>query len=440
MHGEAGNARVLVVDDEDDIRTAISRTLTASGYHVDAASSLAEAKALDPAGYDVLLVDVRLGADRGIELVEMLRSREPAAATQCLVITGGTVADVPADVAVLTKPFQPSELVEAVRRLSHSAASLAPEGQMASAPGPAPGAAAHDRLAAGRPAPWHVLDIARQLRVRQRRDLADLLHDGPIQELTAAAFELEGIRRAMEAAPVKGLDELAQRVDEAGGSLHCLLDGLWSLPGTESCVAAALERRTAWLLATPLTVDVSEGAVALLATEILVVADIAEMILFGTGSAEVPTRAHAAVRADEDVIFLELQLSPVAHSGSQPDPATARAALDSLAAVMRARAHADLHGRSLRIWMELRRAPGTSPSPLTRRRRHAPPPRPSMTLSTLVSGAATSRRAHPQYCPRFPYTPFHFETAIMRIFHAAVVTKIRHSPDETRPQGRGVSL
>ena len=44
------------------------------------------------------------------------------------------MAELPADVAVLTKPFQPGELVEAVRRLGHSAASLAPEGQLASAP------------------------------------------------------------------------------------------------------------------------------------------------------------------------------------------------------------------------------------------------------------------------------------------------------------------
>ena len=71
------------------MRILIQRVLSADGYQVDVAATLAEARSMDPAGYAAVLVDARLGAERGIDLIDELRSADPAAARRCLVITGG---------------------------------------------------------------------------------------------------------------------------------------------------------------------------------------------------------------------------------------------------------------------------------------------------------------------------------------------------------------
>src|SRR5689334_1777809 len=109
--------RVLVVDDTDEVRMLIRRALAAHGYQVDAAASLAQANALDPAGYDVVLVDAHLGAEMGTDLIEAMLAQDPAAAGRCLVITGGSTAIVPSGVACLPKPFRPADLLHAVRTL-----------------------------------------------------------------------------------------------------------------------------------------------------------------------------------------------------------------------------------------------------------------------------------------------------------------------------------
>ena len=359
MRQRAGCTRVLVVADIDEERTPISRALSADGYQVDAVSSLTAAKSMDPAGYDVVLVEAMLGADRGTELVEMMQSADPAAVTRCLVITGAGPAGLPAKVAALAKPFRMEELVEAVHRLGPSSASPVTERRVAithddSIPRPAPDAAAD----AGPAAVRQLLDIVRGLRVRERTALADLLHDVPIQELAAAALELGMVRGAMGASEGDRFDMLQQRVDAASRSLRCLLDELWSFPYAESSLAKALTRRTAWLLATPLIVNVGENAAGLLTTEISVVANIVELILLGTVSTEVPMRALAAVRADEDLIFLELNLSPAADT-HQPfgDQAPVRAWLDSLSAAIRICADTELSARRLRTRIGLPRQP-----------------------------------------------------------------------------------
>src|ERR1022692_5072800 len=74
--GGPGGQRVLVVDDLDEMRTLIHRALSARGYKVDVAANLAEAREKQPRGYDAVLVDAHLGAERGIDLVEALQSEE----------------------------------------------------------------------------------------------------------------------------------------------------------------------------------------------------------------------------------------------------------------------------------------------------------------------------------------------------------------------------
>ena len=66
--------RILVVDDEPQIRKALSVNLRARGYDVDAAASGEEALSLAAANHpDLVLLDIGLPGIDGIEVVEGLR-------------------------------------------------------------------------------------------------------------------------------------------------------------------------------------------------------------------------------------------------------------------------------------------------------------------------------------------------------------------------------
>ena len=78
--------RVLVVDDEPDIRELLELTLVKMGLGVEAVGSIAEAKdRLKGESYDLCLTDMRLGDGEGLELVRHI---------------GASAADLP--VAVIT--------------------------------------------------------------------------------------------------------------------------------------------------------------------------------------------------------------------------------------------------------------------------------------------------------------------------------------------------
>jgi hypothetical protein len=173
-------------------------------------------------------------------------------------------------------------------------------------------------------------------------------------------LELDEARRAMGTSPGDELEVVAQQVDAAGRSLRSLQEELWPFPRPASGLAGALNRQTAWLLALPLAVDVDvdvgAGAASLSPAEIQVVADVAELILVSVVSAE--ARVLAAVHADEHLIFLQMNMT-LAPGGdlASGGPAAARASLRSLAAAVQARTDLDLHGRRLRVRMEIPRWP-----------------------------------------------------------------------------------
>ncbi len=122
----AASPRALVVDDNDMVRELARRVLTGAGFVVDAVATVAEALQLTPAGYHALVIDVRLGAERGTDLVETLRARDPLLPNRCLLLTGGLGDPMPDDVAVLIKPFSMDDLVAAVRSLRSPAAADQP--------------------------------------------------------------------------------------------------------------------------------------------------------------------------------------------------------------------------------------------------------------------------------------------------------------------------
>ena len=182
--------RVLVIDDAAEMRAVLRRTLATDGYRVDDAAAIAEARELDPYSYQAVIVDVRLGRERGDDFVRELVAAHPDMASRCLLITGGDPGDLPEGIPYLVKPFKPDQLRAAVSSLRGVGEAAQPPAARPEPPTPAgpPGETASAGPGAS------LLALLRMLRARERQDLADRLHDGPVQDLAAALLGLHLLR------------------------------------------------------------------------------------------------------------------------------------------------------------------------------------------------------------------------------------------------------
>ena len=107
---------LAIVDDDDDVRTALARLLRSLGHDVKIFASAEEFEA-EPVTVDCLIADVRLPGLSGLELRERLRNR--ATPTPVVLITGDSdrlVGDIPqaVDTLAVTKPFDDVELLAAI--------------------------------------------------------------------------------------------------------------------------------------------------------------------------------------------------------------------------------------------------------------------------------------------------------------------------------------
>jgi signal transduction histidine kinase len=111
----AGSLRVLFVEDEPALRRLGARLLEGSGHRVRTAGSAEEALALaEVEVFDVLVTDVVMPGQSGVDLARALRAKRP---TLPVVLVSGYTADELRDApreVVLTKPFAADELREAI--------------------------------------------------------------------------------------------------------------------------------------------------------------------------------------------------------------------------------------------------------------------------------------------------------------------------------------
>jgi CheY-like chemotaxis protein len=121
-------ARILVVDDEPDIRTLLRIALErVDGFEVVVVASGAEAiEAFAGGGFDVVLLDVMMPGMDGLETLQHLRAQPGGDGAAVAFLTArAQAADVESyrsvGVAdVLTKPFDPKALVARVRELAEA--------------------------------------------------------------------------------------------------------------------------------------------------------------------------------------------------------------------------------------------------------------------------------------------------------------------------------
>jgi DNA-binding NtrC family response regulator len=111
--------RVLVVDDQADVRTMISIVLRIQHFEVVEAESAASALGLfECAHFDLAIVDMFLQGSSGSVLIAAMRARAPG--LPVVVISGmaalDSLSETPelADVVCLHKPFRPADLMRAI--------------------------------------------------------------------------------------------------------------------------------------------------------------------------------------------------------------------------------------------------------------------------------------------------------------------------------------
>src|SRR5690348_15581676 len=110
---------ILLVDDHEGVRSATAALLSDLGHHVTTAAGGAEVAEMqddDLARIDLVVSDYAMPLVSGAEVVRRLRVDKPH--LPAVIITGYAEADVvngaPEGVVILTKPFTPARLLEAI--------------------------------------------------------------------------------------------------------------------------------------------------------------------------------------------------------------------------------------------------------------------------------------------------------------------------------------
>jgi DNA-binding response OmpR family regulator len=117
---------VLVVEDNEAIRSLLSRLLERRGYFVASVSSGGAAIEASAEGFDVVLLDVGLPDLNGLEVCRRIRARASTANLPIVIMTGraepGDIRDGLAAGAddFVTKPFETDDLIARLNRVSRA--------------------------------------------------------------------------------------------------------------------------------------------------------------------------------------------------------------------------------------------------------------------------------------------------------------------------------
>jgi two-component system, cell cycle response regulator CpdR len=115
-------ARILLAEDDDQMRAFLARGLRRAGHRVDAVADGAAALAIaEGVEFDLLLADIVMPGIDGIELARRLGARQPG--IRVMFITGFAAVALhddnvtPNRPRVLAKPFHLRHLIEEVEQL-----------------------------------------------------------------------------------------------------------------------------------------------------------------------------------------------------------------------------------------------------------------------------------------------------------------------------------
>ena len=116
-----GKQKILVVDDEESLCEILQFNLEVEGYEVDTANSAAQALALRPERYSLILLDVMMGEMSGFRMARILKD-DPATASVPIIFC--TAKDTEDDTVAglnlgaddyIAKPFSVREVLARVK-------------------------------------------------------------------------------------------------------------------------------------------------------------------------------------------------------------------------------------------------------------------------------------------------------------------------------------
>jgi DNA-binding NtrC family response regulator len=116
---DAPSHTVLVVDDDAAIRFLCRVNLELDGWSVREAEAIAQARrTLAAAAVDIVLLDVHVGVDSGLDFIAEIRERNPGVPVVLLTGSVGSpgLEGVDAD-AIISKPFTLDQLTGTLGRL-----------------------------------------------------------------------------------------------------------------------------------------------------------------------------------------------------------------------------------------------------------------------------------------------------------------------------------
>ncbi|WP_375304672.1 response regulator [Bradyrhizobium sp. A11] len=124
-------SRVLIIDDQKDVRAMVAIVLRVNHYEVaEADSGAAGLKAFAEGPFDAAIVDIFLGDISGVDVIAALRECAPG--LPVVAVSGMTALDFMeeaphlANVICLQKPFRPNDLLQALRKAQATAAGELP--------------------------------------------------------------------------------------------------------------------------------------------------------------------------------------------------------------------------------------------------------------------------------------------------------------------------
>ncbi|MBW8854726.1 MAG: response regulator [Bradyrhizobium sp.] len=118
--------RVLVVDDQKDVRAMVAIVLRVNHYDVvEAESGAAGLKVFGESAFDAAIIDIFLIDTSGVDVMATIREQVPG--FPIVAVSGMTtldfVSEAPglAGVVCLKKPFRPTDLLQALRNAQEAA-------------------------------------------------------------------------------------------------------------------------------------------------------------------------------------------------------------------------------------------------------------------------------------------------------------------------------
>jgi len=119
--------RILIVEDEQVIREALTKLLQRNSYKVDSAESVEQAQQkYQLSDYSLLLVDVRLPGAPGTSLIEKGQNTPVLVMTSYASVRSAVDAMKQGAADYIAKPFDHNELLSTIKRLIQQAQSNQP--------------------------------------------------------------------------------------------------------------------------------------------------------------------------------------------------------------------------------------------------------------------------------------------------------------------------